>query len=109
VEQLRNIALREATVTTGDVQHLTQVEIDALARNVEDWSRGLTSKERAFMAEVIVRAANSEPADVRGYGFGFYQPMYETPANVVSSDDSLPAESISLNFSKILSYYHEQK
>jgi hypothetical protein len=84
---------------TGEA--LTQPELDALALKVEDWSRGLTWKERAFMAEVIIRAANSEPADIQGYGLGFYAPEFESPANVVNAGDSLPAPFLSFNFQTV--------
>lgn len=70
---------------------LTQTEIEALASKVEDWSRGLTWQERAFMAEVVVRAASAEPADVRGYGM-------ETST---TPQPFLPADMIALNFTKI--------
>ena len=47
---------------------LTDTEISALAEKVEDWSRGLTARERTFMADVLVRAVSNEPADIQGYG-----------------------------------------
>jgi len=98
-------------MTAGDArQVLTQAEIDALAQKVEDWSRGLTSKERVFMADVIVRAANSDPADVEGYGAGALV-QFPTLTGQASPGGQpvLPAESISLNFTKITMTYQEQK
>jgi hypothetical protein len=102
---IRKIGGRAMVGDAGEA--LTQPELDALALKVEDWSRGLTWKERAFMAEVIIRAASSEPADVRGYDTADLQ-QFPTLTEETSLP-ALPAESISLNFTKITLTYHQPK
>jgi hypothetical protein len=72
-------------MTTGDTR-LSDTEIHALAQKVEDWSRDLTARERLFMAQIVVCAASSEPADVIGYD-ATIQPAFPLDAQALPAED----------------------
>ena len=57
----------KSKMTSGSGERMTPEEVTVFAHKVEDWSRGLTSKEQTFLAEIITRAVNAETGDVQGY------------------------------------------
>ena len=48
-------------------QRLTPNKASVLAHKLEDWVEGLPSDERAFVDEVLARAASTAQPEVRGY------------------------------------------
>jgi hypothetical protein len=46
---------------------LTDAEIAEFAQKIGQWGEGLTAKERAFLMDIVSRAAATSSDDVQGY------------------------------------------
>ena len=52
---------------TAPEQSMTREELDAFSRKLEAFTDGLTTKERALLLQVLMRAGADDPEDVEAH------------------------------------------
>jgi hypothetical protein len=55
---------------TARKEPMTREELDAFSRKLEDFTDGLTPKERALLLQVLMRADTENPEDVEAHEMG---------------------------------------